>query len=141
MAGDLKCITADANGIVSFGLAVPQQKVQGIDLLVQLVALELMRNPGRNVNDPTDGAGFRQTIGQNITTNDQEFFADMQMRCTQAAANIITRQQNTVRPPDARLASLRLLDIVSNEQDSQLSIVLEIISEADVTQRAVLPMP
>lgn len=141
MAGDLKVISADANGVVSFKLASPQQKVEGIDLLVQNVALELMRNPGRNINDPTDGAGFRQTIGQNITTSDQEFFADMQMRCTQAAANLIARQQNTVRPPDARLASLRLLDIVSNEQASQLSIVLEVISEANVTQRAVLPMP
>ena len=141
MAGDLKCITADANGVVSFGLASPQQKVQGIDLLTQLVALELMRNPGRNINDPTDGAGLRQMIGQNITTSDQEFFADMQMRCTQAQANIIARQTQTVRPADARLASLRLLDIVSNDQDSQLNVVLEIISEADVTQRAVLPMP
>ena len=141
MAGDLKVISADANGVVSFQLARPQQKVEGIDLLVQIVALELMRNPGRNVNDPTAGAGFRQLIGQNIQTSDQEFFADMQMRCTQASANIIARQSQTVRPPDARLASLRLLDMVTLGSTSEMQIVLEVISEADETKRAVLPMP
>lgn len=122
-------------------LAQPQQKVEGIDLLVQIVAMELLRNPGRNINDPTAGAGLRQTIGQNINGNEQDFFADMQMRCSQAAANIVSRQTQAVRPPDARLATLRLLDIVSNAADSQLEIVLEIISEADQVQRATLPMP
>jgi hypothetical protein len=136
---DLKILAFDSTGSMFAGLQRPPVKIRGMNLLVQVVAMELMRNPGRNIADPTAGAGVRQMIGQNMDEDDEsEFFADLRMRMTVAEGNIKARQAKTTRKSDERLARLTLVDIIPIPDQSQVSIVLEVVSEADeIKQTAV----
>jgi 3-hydroxyacyl-CoA dehydrogenase len=133
---DLAILTRNEGGTLSWGLVRPAKKIRGIDLLAQLVANELVRNPGRNVNDPQAGAGLRQMIGQNISTDDEtEFFTDIRLRVSTAEANIKERQIKTNRPQDERLARLSLIDMIAVEELSQLDLVIEIVSESEEIRR------
>jgi len=133
---DLKVFVRDENGVLRWGLVRPSVKIRGIDLLVQLVANELVRNPGRNVNDPDAGAGLRQMIGQNISTEDEtEFFTDVRLRVTTAESNIKERQIKTSRPSSERLARLSLIDMIPIVERSELELVIEIVSETEEIAR------
>ena len=117
MSADLKIISADETGVIRVGLQRPAVKIQGIEKLVQIVALELLRNGGRNIADPTAGTGLRGRIGTNIE-DEAEFFADIRLMVSNGETNIKERQIGTTRGPDERLAQLALIDIVPNTETS-----------------------
>ena len=135
MSADLKIISADETGVIRVGLQRPAVKIQGIEKLVQIVALELLRNGGRNIADPTAGTGLRGRIGTNIE-DEAEFFADIRLMVSNGETNIKERQIGTTRGPDERLAQLALIDIVPNTETSEIEMELEVVSEAEERRRA-----
>lgn len=132
---DLKMLTTDENGTLRVGLVRPPVKIRGMDVLVQIVGLELLRNPGRNVLNPSAGAGFRQLIGTNIE-DEAEFFADLRLRVSQAETNIKASQEGTTRSQDERLARLNLVDMIPLNQGDGVELIIEIVSESEEVRQA-----
>jgi hypothetical protein len=144
MSADLRIISRDENGVIRVALPrrndkVVSEKIQGIDKLVQIVALELLRNGQRNIADPTDGTRLRDMIGKNFDPSDEaEAFADVRLRISTGDTNIKERQLGTTRTANERLAQLNLVDIVPNVSAAELEVTLEIISEAEERARAIM---
>lgn len=136
---DLKILVADANGRLTPGVSRPPQYVEGIDLLVQNVALLYMTNGGRSVVVPDRAGGLRSYIGQNFDIDDpSELFADIRLMTSQVEQQIKEEQVTTARPPSERLAALHLVDIVPNDEQPEINIIVAIVNEEQQTAQAVV---
>lgn len=135
---DLKMLSADPNtGRLRPALSRPPESVEGIDLLVQIVALTFLTNPGRSITYPNRGGGLRQFIGSNFDLTDpSELFADLRLLTSQVEQIIKQEQQRTARPPSERLARLQLIDIVPIDNALEVDMIVQIISENQQQTRA-----
>lgn len=116
-------------GVYSFGMSRPPQFVEGIDLLAQIIVIELMTTPGRNIVDPSAGGNLQSLIGSNVDFDEEaEIFTEIQMMVRAAEENIKDRQANSNRPANEKLGSLQLLDVVPDEDQAQLEIIIKIVS-------------
>ena len=127
---DVKIVTKDPNtGVLSIGMSRPPQFVSGIDLLVQIVVIELLTSPGRDILDPLSGGNLRSLVGSNIAYDDEaEVFAEVRIMITSAERNIKRKQRTTQRPANEKLSSLDLIDIVPDEENLQLEVILRVVS-------------
>jgi len=137
---DIKVVHKDPNtGVLSIGIADPPEFVSGIDKLVQIVAIELMTSPGRNISNPSAGGNIRSLVGSNVAFDDiGEIFAEIRMMVSSSEKNIVDFQGNGNRPSSEKLARLELLDIVPDEENMQLEIIIQIISMDQQTAQAVI---
>jgi phage baseplate assembly protein W len=130
LVSDVKMVQRDPNtGVLTIGISRPPEFVSGIDKLVQIVVLELLASPGRDINDPNAGSNLRSLIGANVAFDDEaEVYAEIKLMIKTAETNIKERQENTSRPSNEKLSKLDLLDIVPDEENSQLEIILRVVS-------------
>jgi hypothetical protein len=130
LVADIQLVKRDPlTGVLTVGISRPPAYVFGINLLVQIVVLELMSSPGRDINDPGAGSSLRSLIGANVAFDDEsEVFAEVKMIVKTAETNIKNRQNTSNRPSSEQLAKLELLDIVPDEENLQLEIILRIVS-------------
>ncbi|MBW2691023.1 MAG: hypothetical protein JRE57_00135 [Deltaproteobacteria bacterium] len=137
---DLKILTRDQNtGRLSVGVGRPPQQVEGIDLLVQNVALLFMTNGGRSIVTPDRAGGLRDLIGINYDINDpSELFADIRTMVNLVEQQIKEEQVNTKRPPSERLQSLQLIDIVPDDEQPEIDIVVAVVNEEQQQAQAVV---
>ena len=127
---DLKIVYRDATtGVLSIGIRRPPEFVSGIDLLVQIVVIELLHSPGRDIVDPETGANLRSLIGANVAFDDEaEIFAEIKLMVQSAENNIKILQASSNRPANEQLAKLELVDVVPDEQNLQLEIIIRVTS-------------
>jgi len=135
---DLKLLERDeATGRLRPALTRPPETVEGIDLLVQIVALTYLTNPGRSIVFPNRGAGLRSFIGSSFDLTDpSELFADLRLITSQVEQVIKQEQQNTSRPPSERLARLQLIDLIPIEDQLEIDMIVQIIAEDQQQTRA-----
>jgi hypothetical protein len=127
---DVKIISKDPiTGVLSIGISRPPRFVSGIDLLVQIVTIELLHSPGRDVLEPDTGANLRSLIGSNIAFDDEaEIFAEIKLMVQAAENNIKKTQASSSRPANEQLAKLELMDVVPDEESLQLEIIIRVTS-------------
>lgn len=127
---DIKIVHKDPNtGVLTIGIPRPPQFVSGIDLLVQIVTIELLTSPGRDIIDPDAGGNLRSLIGSNMAFDDEaEIFAEMRVMVSAAEENIKRKQRNSNRPASEQLGQLQLIDIVPDEENLQLEVILRVVS-------------
>lgn len=127
---DVRIVTRDpVTGILAVGIPRPPQYISGIDLLVQIVVIELLTSPGRDINDPESGGNLRSLIGANVAFDDEaEVFAEVRIMISATEQNIKRKQRNVQRPASEKLSRLDLIDIVPDEENSQLEVILRIVS-------------
>lgn len=136
---DLKVLQADAYGVLSLGIQRPPEYVDGIDKLVQIVALTLMTNPGRSIIDPNKGGGIRSLVGSNINPDDPgELFADIRLMVERTRDYVFQSQVNTARTPAERLSDLQLVDVVLDEYSSEVGVVLAVVNEEQIASQAMV---
>jgi len=137
---DIKILNRNpVNGRLEPGLGSPPQEIEGIDLLVQNVALLFLTNGGRSIAFPGRVGGLREFIGTNFDPTDpSELFADMQVMVSQVEQRIKEEQVNTDRPPSERLLALQLIDIVPDEDQPIIDIIVSVINEEQQTAQAVV---
>jgi len=130
LVADVQLVKRDPiTGVLTIGMSRPPSYVSGINFLVQIVVLEILSSPGRDINDPGGGANLRSLVGANVAFDDEsEVFAEVKMIIKTAETNIKERQNNANRPSNEQLAKLELLDIVPDEENLQLEIILRIVS-------------
>lgn len=132
-------IQDDVTGEVSFGMSRPPKSVSGIDLLVQIVALQFLNNGGRSIFNPGRIGGLREFIGRNYDPDDpSELFADIQLMTSRIEQGIKEEQVLANRGPSERLQSLRLIDIVPDETQLEIKIVVAVVNEEQQIAQAVV---
>lgn len=137
---NLKILVRDATtGRLTLGLSSPPEEIEGIDLLVQNIALLFLTNGGRSIVYPDRLGGLRQFIGASFDPNDpSELFADIQVMTDQIEQRIKEEQVRTFRPPSERLLSLQLIDIVPDGENPEIDIVVVVTNEEQQTAQAVV---
>jgi hypothetical protein len=127
-------------GIVSLGLTNAPKTLSGILLLAQVVALSYMRNPGKDVIDPTEGSGLRGDIGQyNFDPNDPSTVRLLCISRTKIVqAEVLARQQGTTINPVERLASLRVQTVAFDSTTYDTLLQVQITNEAGDTTTVVV---
>ncbi|KKN04625.1 hypothetical protein LCGC14_1095510 [marine sediment metagenome] len=141
MGADVKVLKRTADGALSLGLDRPPVKIEGIDKLVQIVALTFLTNPGRSIFSPGKGGGIRSLIGSNIDPEEpEELFADVRLMIDRVRDYIVQTQVNTTRPPSERLKELQLVDIVLNDNSDQVEILIAVINDENDVGQALVPI-
>jgi hypothetical protein len=137
---DLKLLIRDpATGRLRPGVPSPPEEIEGIDLLVQNVALLYLTNGGRSIVYPDRVGGLRQFIGANFDPNDpSELFADIRVMTNQIEQRIKEEQVQTSRPPSERLLALQLIDIVPDEYQPEIEIIVAVVNEEQQTAQAIV---
>lgn len=138
---DLKVFTTDATtGALVPGIPRPPQTVEGIDLLVQIVAILYLNNGGRSIFQPGRAGGLRGYIGMAIDPEDpSELFADLRLMTSRIEQIIKEEQVQTRRPPSERLQSLQLVDIVpGGDQVDSVELIVAVINEEHSQAQAVV---
>lgn len=137
---DLKILISDpATGSLTPGIPRPPQYVEGIDLLVQNVALLFMNNGGRSIVVPDRAGGLRNYIGVNFDIDDpSELFADLRLMTSQVEQQIKEEQVSTARAPSERLSALHLIDIVPDDEQPEVNIIVAVVNEEQQTAQAVV---
>lgn len=128
---DIQLLQVDQEtGIISLGLGRAPKVLTGMDLLVQLVALALLKNPGQDVIDPYEGSGLRSLIGEYNFTESEEIKIAVLQRTKQVEKEIIGRQLVGVGDPSERLKSLSVLDVAADPAASKVLIRVKVVNEA-----------
>jgi hypothetical protein len=137
---DLKLFIVDENtGRLRLGLPSPPETVEGIDLLVQLVAFLFLNNGGRSIFQPGRSGGLRRYIGLNFDPEDpSELFADFRLMTTRIEQIIKEEQVVIRRPASERLLSLQLIDIVPDEDQAEIEIIVQVVNEEQQQQQAIV---
>ena len=137
---DLQITQIDpTTGIVTLGLGISPPLLTGLDLLVQLVTLTFLKDPGgRDVIQPTAGSGLRAAMGQyNITSGNNDITQVNLLMIQQTKVveqQILQNQEGTTSDATERLNSLQVLDVGFDPQSDEALLRVQIINEAgDVT--------
>lgn len=128
---DIQLIQFDpTTGLAKLGMGRAPKILTGIDLLAQIVVLSYLRNPGRDVIDPSEGSGLRDAIGQyNLTSNDEIKILVVQ-RTKLVENEILGRQASSTGEPTERLKKLTVLDVASDLSSGQVLARVRLVSEA-----------
>jgi hypothetical protein len=130
---DYQVITFDPNtGLASYGIPTPPAILTGMPLLVQVVVLSYLRNPGRSVLAPTEGSGLRGDIGKyNYSdTSGDEIQALCVQRTRAVQLEVVSRQDPSGGVPSERLSSLSVTNFAFDASTGQTLLGVKIINEA-----------
>lgn len=137
LTGDLRVIQRDPyTGKITFGMSTIPTQVTGIDKLVQTFVFALMNDPGRDVLDPTQGAGLMSMLGQyNLDPYDKTPIIDEIYRRMDKASDDIKRSQDglTNEDPNAMLNTFRLINVEDTSDIDGVNIKVRLISMAGTT--------
>lgn len=127
---DVKVVTRNAEtGVLEIGIPTPPQFVSGIDLLVQIVTIEFLASPGRDINEPDSGGNIRSLIGAPVAFDDEaEIYAEIKLMVQNSERNIKRLQQASSRPSNEKLSRLDLIDVVPDETNLSLEVIMRIVS-------------
>jgi len=153
---DFQVIYPDAQGIIYFTIVKPipptltnphplgttTKKVTGKEVLVQLVYVELLKSPGRDIQVPTDGGGiYSMTRGYNVDVNNiPEIYADITSRVRIVEKQILTDQMNKGLALDEMLQKLNIKSVMETPGNpTGYYVQLEIISaDEDISSPIVM---
>lgn len=122
-----------ATGLASIGIPKSPRPLRGIDKLVQIVVIALLKNLGQDVFTPNEGSGLRSLIGQFNYTDSAEIKAEVLQRVNKVNDEILRNQTDLSVPATEKLRQLRVLEIAVDVSQSQAALRLRVISEAGQT--------
>lgn len=140
---NLKVLIQDpVTGRLRLGLPKPPATVEGIDLLVQIVALLFLNNGGRSIVSPGRAGGLRALLGSGFNPDDPaELFADVRLVVSRIEQLIKEEQVRTQRPPSERLQNLQLIDILPDPVNPEFEITVAVTNEEQQQAQAVVVPP
>ena len=111
----------------------------GLDKLIQIVTMELLSSPGRDIFNLPGGAGLREIlpVGANKRT-ESGVLADLSIAIMRISDGIKARQNEEESDPKARLANLDLISVEFDIQNTKWEVVVELNSEFG--QQALVPL-
>lgn len=129
---DFQITTVDSTtGRVTLGIPRVPRVLTGIDKLAQVVTLQVLRNPGRDLLSPEQGAGFRAMIGQYNFVDPKEVQGVVVQKIKLMETQLIAAQLPGVGTPDERLKKLVLQDLAFDDVTRELLVRIRVINELD----------
>lgn len=115
---------------ISLQFPLIPQYITGIDLLIQVVALAYLTNPGQDINSPDDGSGVREIIGQIDVVGEEQLKADFLTRTAKIEGEIIANQSTLDLPASERLRSLTIQGMAVDAVNLELKARVKIENQA-----------
>lgn len=137
---DIQITVKDGDGLVTLDLPDSPKVVRGMNLLVQIVVLKILKNFNRDVFDPAEGTNFRDDIGKfNFSFGDfDEVRLNVVTKIQKIEQDIIEEQGTNIGSPDERLRKLRLLDVAADPGTGSLAVRVQILNESGNTRDVVV---
>jgi hypothetical protein len=136
---DFPLITFDPNtGLAQVGMPDAPRAVVGIDKLVQIVTIGILKNRGQDIFTPSEGTGLRSLIGQFNFFNPEEVKVEVIQRIKSLEQQIINNQIGVTVPASEKLVKLRVLTVVSDSTTGSLAVRIQIFNEAGQSTVAVV---
>ena len=128
---DFPLITFDSEtGFATVGMPAVPRGVTGINKLVQIVVVAILKNGGQDVFDPNDGSGLRGMIGQYNYHNPSEVKTEVLRRIKLIESQMLSNQVNFNLPAAEKLKQLKVLDVVMDPVTAETAIRIQVINEA-----------
>jgi len=132
-------ITDPVTNIVSIGIPKVPKILTGLAKLIQVVVLDFLRNPGRDVLNPTSGAGFRAMIGQyNYSLGGKEITAQVIRVVKQRQAAILAEQATAPGDPSEMLSTIVVQDMAFDATSSDLVVRVKVTNQSGSSQDVLL---
>ena len=128
MPKDIKIVQVDPDTReVYLSMPIIPVYAQGMDLLIQIVALAYLSNPGQDLNDIGGGSGVRDVIGQIDVVGEDQLTADFLTRTAKIESEIINYQENESIPASERLKSLTVkgVEIDADQLEMRARVKIE----------------
>ena len=105
--------------------------VTGVDKLIQIVTMELLSSPGRDIFNLSGGAGLREVLPTGAQQKTETgVLSDLSIAIMRIEENIKARQNEEEIDPKARLASLILLDVQFDQPNATWNVTVRLTSES-----------
>lgn len=131
---DIQILQTDpVTGVLSLGMGRSPKVLTGIQLLAQVVALTIFKNPGRDVLAPYEGSGLRALIGQYSLGNADEIRLLLIQKIGQVEKDIIAKQAAGGGSPTEKLKKLSIQDVAVDSVAGKVIARIKIINEAGGT--------
>ena len=125
-------------GFAEVGIPAVPRSVRGIDELVQIVVIAVLKNGGQDVFDPTEGSGLRSMIGQFNYSNPSEIKIEVIQRIKLIEQQIIANQVNFTVPASEKLKQLKVQDLVSDPITGNTAVRVQVYNEAGQSKTTVV---
>jgi len=136
---DFPLVKFDPNtGVATLGMPTVPRPLRGIQKLVQIVVIAVLKNGGQDVFAPIEGSGLRALIGQFNYSDEQEVRVELSSRVNKIQREVIQNQAPFPSPPAEKLRSLKVLEIAVDPVTSSAFLRLQVISEAGQTAQVVI---
>lgn len=120
----------EATGIASVGIPKVPRRVTGINKLVQVVVIAILKNGDQDVLNPELGAGLRLMIGQFNYSDPSLIRVEVIQRVKNIEQQIIAIQTSFNLPASEKLSRLTVLDVVIDANTSAAAVRIKIDSQA-----------
>lgn len=114
----------------------------GFNKLIQMVYVQILKTPGRDIIDPEEGGGLYGLIGSNIDIeNMKELFADITARIKEVERTMLEDQAGLDRAPEELLQQLILVDLRSSSTyQTDIEAIIKIINQTGEPAMARIPI-
>lgn len=118
-------------------LKLGHQTIKGMSKLVQMVVLSLLNTPGKDILDPTAGAGILEMMGMNYDPSDlSDILAELTRRVKTTEVEVIANQVGLDLAPEERLRSLAVVSvspgIALDEVAARIRVINDLGQQSDV---------
>ena len=137
---DFSVIKTDEYGRITFDYSsVTPTKLEGVQKLVQMVVLKLLKSPGRDIMSPDTGAGILTVLQGNISNDTSEVLSQLSPLIKKIEEEIIEEQTNRELPDSEKLQKLNPVGIEADESDfTSYVLTIEIINEEEDLAQAII---
>lgn len=117
-------------GLASVGIPKVPRPLRGIQKVVQIVVIALLKNRGQDVFTPEEGSGLRSLIGQFNYSDPSEIKLEVLQRVKRIEQEAIANQVNTVVPAAEKLRALKVLEVVFDPVTANTAVRIQVMNEA-----------
>lgn len=117
-------------GLAEVGIPKSPRPLRGIQALIQIVVIAILKNGDQDVLTPEEGSGLRSLIGQYNFYDPNEIKTEIIQRINQIEKQIIANQVNFILPASEKLNKLTVLEIASDPATGATAVRVQIFNEA-----------
>ena len=125
-------------GLAEVGIPKSARVYRGIDKLIQIVTVAVLKNGGQDVFDPNAGTGLRSMLGQFNYYSPDEIKIEVIQRINKIKKQIIENHTGFNLPSTEKLADLKVLSVIVDSVTGAAAVNLQVVNEAGQSKVAVV---
>jgi hypothetical protein len=117
-------------GLAEAGIPKAPRPLKGIQALVQIVVIAILKNGGKDVLTPEEGSGLRAMIGQYNVSDPNEIKLEIIQRIRSIEKQIISSHAGFSVPATEKLKKLNITEIAIDPITNAVAVRVQIFNEA-----------